>query len=342
MNRMMKDLSATALSYRQGKLYILDQRKLPGEEDWHACTSTDELIALIRGLAIRGAPLIGIAATLWIGHCASQGCSRNELGNTIARLRDSRPTAVNLMNYLERLQKLLDAGADERSLADEAVAIFEEDVALCDAIAGHGAALIEHNDRILTHCNTGSLATAGVGTAIGVITRAHQQGKHIHVWVDETRPLLQGARLTAWEMEKAGIPYQLICDCASAGLMAAGQVDRILVGADRIASNGDFANKTGTYMLAVLANHHGVPFYVVAPGTTIDRQCHDGTSIPIEQRGSDEVRGATGSFGTCNWAPVEAPVYNPAFDVTPASLVSGWILDSGVYDLDDVNAGALR
>ncbi|NNL07170.1 MAG: S-methyl-5-thioribose-1-phosphate isomerase, partial [Gammaproteobacteria bacterium] len=280
----MKDLVSTALRYQQGKLYILDQRQLPAAQDWHACTSADELIALIRGLAIRGAPLIGIAATLWIGHCATLGCSRNELGNTIARLCESRPTAVNLMNYLERLQKLLDAGADELSLADEAVAIFEEDVALCDAIAGHGDALVEHDDRILTHCNTGSLATAGVGTAIGVINRAHQQGKNIRVWVDETRPLLQGARLTAWEMDKAGIPYQLICDSASAGLMAAGQVDRILVGADRIASNGDFANKVGTYTLAVLARHHAIPFYVVAPHTTVDRQCNDGIAIPIEQR----------------------------------------------------------
>jgi methylthioribose-1-phosphate isomerase len=246
------------------------------------------------------------------------------------------------MNYLQRLQKLLDAGADKMSLADEAVAIFEEDVALCDAIAAHGAARIEHNDRILTHCNTGGLATAGAGTAIGVITRAHQQGKNIRVWVDETRPLLQGARLTAWEMEKAGIPYELICDSASAGLMAAGQVDRILVGADRIASNGDFANKVGTYTLAVLARHHAIPFYVVAPETTIDRQCSAGAAIPIEQRSADEVRGASGSFGTCMWAPEQAPVYNPAFDVTPADLVTGWILDSGVYSPADVLAGALK
>lgn len=337
----MKDLESTALRYQQGKLSILDQRKLPVEEDWYVCTSTDELIALIRGLAIRGAPLIGIAATLWIGHCATQGCSRNELDNTITRLRDSRPTAVNLMNYLERLQKLLDTGANELSLANEAVAIFEEDVALCDAIAGHGAALVEHDDRILTHCNTGSLATAGVGTAIGVITRAHQQGKNIRVWVDETRPLLQGARLTAWEMEKAGIPYQLICDSASAGLMADGQVDRILVGADRIASNGDFANKVGTYMLAVIARHHAIPFYVVAPGTTIDRHCSEGSAIPIEQRSADEVRGAAGSFGTCIWAPRDAPVYNPAFDITPARLVSGWVMENGIFSHDDILGGAL-
>ena len=205
----------------------------------------------------------------------------------------------------------------------------------------HGAALIDHGDSILTHCNTGSLATAGVGTAIGVITTAHKQGKNISVWVDETRPLLQGARLTAWEMEKAGIPYHLVCDSMSAGLMAAGKVDKILVGADRIAINGDFANKVGTYTLAVVARHHDVPFYVVAPRTTIDKHCVDGASIPIEQRNADEVRGVAGSFGSCIWSPAEAPVYNPAFDVTTAELVTGWILDSGVYDFDDVTAGAL-
>ena len=184
-------------------------------------------------------------------------------------------------------------------------------------------------------------APAGVGTALGVITTAHKQGKNISVWVDETRPLLQGSRLTAWELEQAGVPYQLICDSMSAGLMAAGKVDRIMVGADRIAVNGDFANKVGTYSLAVLARHHHVPFYVVAPATTIDRHCNDGTSIPIEQRNADEVRGASGSFGSCIWSPAGAPVYNPAFDVTPAELVSGWILDTGVYDFDDVTTGAL-
>ena len=337
----MKNLKANALRYQNGKLLVLDQRKLPGEEYWHSCRDESDLVALIQGLAIRGAPLLGIAAAIWVGHCATRGDNNDELTNTIALLRESRPTAVNLMNYLDRLQQLIDSGADRFSLADEAEAIFAEDVALCAAMSEHGGALIDHGDSILTHCNTGSLATAGVGTAIGVITAAHMQGKNIHVWVDETRPLLQGARLTAWELEKAGVPYHLVCDSMSAGIMAAGKVDRILVGADRIAVNGDFANKVGTYTLAVVAHHHDVPFYVVAPRTTIDKHCADGASIPIEQRSADEVRGVAGSFGSCNWSPAEAPVYNPAFDVTPAELVTGWILDSGVYDFDDVTAGAL-
>jgi methylthioribose-1-phosphate isomerase len=337
----MKDLNSTALRYHEGELLVLDQRKLPGEEHWHQCKDVTDLVALIQGLAIRGAPLLGIAAALWVGHCATRGDSNAEIASTIALLRASRPTAVNLMNYLERLQTLLDRGADNLSLADEAVAIFEEDVALCAAMSEHGAALIKRGSRILTHCNSGSLATVGVGTAVGVITTAHQQGKEISVWVDETRPLLQGARLTAWEMERAGVPYQLICDSMSASLMAKGEVDMILVGADRIATNGDFANKVGTYALAVLARYHEVPFYVVAPQTTVDLNCSDGASIPIEQRSADEVRGVSGSFGSCNWSPVNAPVYNPAFDVTPADLVSGWILDSGVYTFKDVTGGIL-
>jgi methylthioribose-1-phosphate isomerase len=338
----MQNLSATALCYDNGELLVLDQRRLPGEEHWHACKDTGDLVALIQGLAIRGAPLLGIAAALWIGHCATRGDSKAEIASAIALLRASRPTAVNLMNYLARLQALLDSGAANLSLANEAVAIFEEDVALCAAMSEHGAALITKGDRILTHCNTGSLATVGVGTAIGVITTAHKQGKNISVWVDETRPLLQGARLTAWEMEKAGVPYQLICDSMSASLMAQGQVDKIMVGADRIAANGDFANKVGTYTLAVLASYHHVPFYVVAPQTTVDLDCDNGSAIPIEQRSADEVRGVSGSFGSCSWSPVDAPVYNPAFDVTPAKLISGWILDSGVYSREDVAAGALK
>jgi methylthioribose-1-phosphate isomerase len=337
----MKDLTATALRYQNGELHVLDQRKLPGDVYWEVCKHENDLVALIQNLAIRGAPLLGIAAAVWVGHCATRGDSVEQLANMIALLRSSRPTAVNLMNCLDRLQKLVDSGADRLSLADEAAAIFEEDVALCAAMSEHGAALVAHGDSILTHCNTGSLATAGVGTALGVITTAHKQGKNISVWVDETRPLLQGSRLTAWELEQAGVPYHLICDSMSAGLMAAGKVDRIMVGADRIAVNGDFANKVGTYTLAVLARHHHVPFYVVAPTTTIDRYCRDGASIPIEQRNADEVRGASGSFGSCIWSPAEAPVYNPAFDVTPAELVTGWILDSGVFDYDDVVAGAL-
>ena len=337
----MKDLTATALRYENGTLRVLDQRKLPAEEHWHVCTHDDDLVALIQGLAIRGAPLIGIAAALWVGHCAQRGDSYQQLAETIALLRESRPTAVNLMNYLARLQGLVDGDADRQTLIGEAEAIFEEDVALCAGLSEHGAALVEHGDRILTHCNTGSLATAGVGTALGVITTAHEQGKSIDVWVDETRPLLQGARLTSWELEKAGIPYRLICDSMSASLMAQGKVDKIMVGADRIAVNGDFANKGGTYALAVLARFHDIPFYVVAPRTTIDLNCTHGAAIPVEQRSAAEVRGVAGSFGACTWSPTHAPVYNPAFDVTPVELVTGWILDSGVFTATDVAAGAL-
>jgi len=338
----MKDLMTTALRYEQGELHILDQRKLPGEEHWHLCRDVEDLIGLIQGLAIRGAPLIGVAAAVWTGHCADRGDAVDQLTDTIARLRASRPTAVNLMNCLDRLQALLDEGAGNAAIAEEAVAILEQDVALCDAMSRNGAALVDQGDRILTHCNTGGLATAGAGTALGVITMAHQQGKAVSVWVDETRPLLQGARLTTWELDRAGVPYHLICDSMAAALMAQGKVDRIMVGADRIATNGDFANKVGTYSLAVLARYHEVPFYVVAPRTTIDLDCSEGPLIPIEQRGADEVRGANGSFGSCTWSSAHAPVYNPAFDVTPAMLVSGWILDTGVYRKEDVLAGALK
>lgn len=337
----MQNLSSTALRYADGKLFVLDQRRLPGEELWHDCQDESELIALIQGLAIRGAPLLGIAATLWVGHCAQRGDSSERLTNTIAALRASRPTAVNLMNYLDRLQTLLDSGASPQMLIDEAVAIFNEDVALCTAMSQHGAALVKPGAKILTHCNTGGLATAGIGTAIGVIVTAHREHKNIKVWVDETRPLLQGGRLTAWEMQRAGVPYQIICDNMAASLMQAGEVDLIVVGADRIARNGDFANKVGTYSLAVLAQHHRIPFYVVAPRTTIDANCANGAAIPIEQRDADEVRGVSGSFGSFQWAPEHAPVFNPAFDVTPAALVSGWILDTGVISADQVGAGAL-
>ncbi|OFZ80758.1 MAG: S-methyl-5-thioribose-1-phosphate isomerase [Bdellovibrionales bacterium RIFOXYD1_FULL_55_31] len=195
-------------------------------------------------------------------------------------------------------------------------------MALCEAMAEHGSALIQDGDSILTHCNTGGLATAGIGTALGVIRRAHEQGKRLHVYVDETRPLFQGARLTAWELQKLGIPYTLICDNMAASLMGQGKVSRIFVGADRIARNGDAANKIGTYSLAVQAAYHRIPFYVVAPRTTLDEKCATGKDIPIEERAPDEVRGGH--------SPKFAPVYNPAFDVTPRTLITELILDSGL------------
>ena len=313
----MQNLISTALRYEQGKLLVLDQRRLPAEEHWHSCESTDDLIALIQGLAIRGAPLLGIAATLWIGHRAAHGDDKSSLTKTLSALRASRPTAVNLMNYLDRLQALINNGADNSAVVDDAVAIFNEDVALCDAMSQHGAALVKPNAKILTHCNTGGLATAGIGTAIGVIVTAHLQNKHIKVWVDETRPLLQGGRLTAWEMQNAGVPYQIICDNMAASLMQKHEVDMIVVGADRIAGNGDFANKVGTYSLAVLAQHHKVPFYVVAPRTTVDPQCASGDAIPIEQRNENEVRGVAGSFGECLWAPHTWPRFTILLSMLP-------------------------
>ncbi|NNJ96152.1 MAG: S-methyl-5-thioribose-1-phosphate isomerase [Gammaproteobacteria bacterium] len=337
----MKQLETTALRYSNGALDVLDQRRLPGEVHWHRCQDGEDLVALIQGLAIRGAPLIGVAAALWVGHCAERDDERDKLIATISQLRSSRPTAVNLMNDLDRLLNQIDKGADNATLVEEAIAIIDEDIALCVAMSEHGAALLQDGDNILTHCNTGGLATAGVGTALGVIITAHQQGKNISVWVDETRPLLQGARLTTWELEQAGVPYRLICDSTAASLMAQGKVDSILVGADRIACNGDFANKVGTYSVAVLAKYHGIPFYVVAPQTTVDLNCMHGDTIPIELRNANEVRGASGSFGSCTWSPTDAAAYNPAFDVTPAELVSGWILDSGVYTHEQVKAGAL-
>ena len=221
----------------------------------------------------------------------------------------------------------------------EALRLISEDRQLCDAIARAGSALVTPGSRLLTHCNTGGLATAGVGTALGVIARAYQEGNVSNVWVDETRPLLQGGRLTAWELGELGVPYRLITDSMAASLMAKGQVDAVWVGADRIAANGDVANKIGTYSLAVLAKFHGIPFYVAAPQTTLDPDCPNGDAIPIEQRAASEVTGVAGSFGAVQWAPENALVYNPAFDVTPASLISGWVLDTGVVTPEEVANG---
>ena len=337
----MKDLFATSIKYQQGALYVLDQHQLPHQEQWLPCDSSDAMIAMIKKLQIRGAPLIGIGASLLLAHLAEQGLTADELRTQAERLRAARPTAVNLMNCIDRMLATLES-AGPQALSRCAEQLFEEDVELCKRMAAFGAELITDGANILTHCNTGSLATAGAGTAIGVIGAVKQQGKQLHVWVDETRPLLQGGRLTAWEMARLNIPHTLICDNMAATLMAQGKVDVVLVGSDRIAANGDFANKVGTYSLAVIAHHHNVPFYVVAPYTTVDPECPDGKTIPIEQRSPAEVQGVSGSFGEINWAPDNTPVYNPAFDVTPAELVSGWILDTGVYTPEQIAAGVLK
>ena len=318
------------------RLYILDQTRLPQQEEWLLCDSVHDLVGIIRRLAIRGAPAIGISASIFLALRAQQNDSKKLLIDQANLLLSSRPTAVNLRNNLTEILSAIDSPDFPESVAAAAEVIYSRDIALCQSIARNGAELIGTGEKILTHCNTGSLATAGCGTAMGILAQAHREKKRIFVWIDETRPLLQGGRLTAWECLQLGIDHSIICDSAAAMLMRNGEVDRIIVGSDRIAVNGDFANKIGTYSLAVLANHHNIPFYVAAPRTTVDPGCDSGAEIPIEMREDNEVKGANGSFGCCRWSPEKSPAYNPAFDITPAELVSGWILDSGVFCAEDL------
>ena len=335
----MQTLQTTSLRVVDNQLFILDQQALPQEKRWLPADSVALLVEHIHALRVRGAPLIGLSASLLLALLAEKGANRDVLAQSLETLRASRPTAVNLMNNLDRMKQALTHEDFVPALVTEALRLIAEDKALCDSIAQAGSELVKPGSRLLTHCNTGGLATAGVGTALGVIALAHQQGKVANVWVDETRPLLQGGRLTAWELGELGVPYQLITDSMAASLMGKGQVDAIWVGADRIAANGDVANKIGTYSLAVLAKFHGIPFYVAAPQTTLDPNCPNGEVIPIEQRAASEVTGVAGSFGAVQWAPENAQVYNPAFDVTPAALISGWVLDSGVVTPEQVSGG---
>ena len=332
----MVTLQSRSLRVHADALEYLDQTRLPQAEEWVRCDSPEAWQHAVKHLAIRGAPLIGLSAAFVLAQYAARH-PEPEWQAVSDRLRATRPTAVNLMYCLDAMEACFTQGAN--ALAERAQALFEEDRALCQRMAERGADLLASGDRVLTHCNTGALATAGVGTAIGALAIAKQRGIDLHVYVDETRPLLQGGRLTAWEMADLGIPYQLITDSMAASLMAAGKVDKVMVGADRICANGDFANKVGTYMLAVAAHYHQVPFYVVAPYTTVDPACATGAAIPIEQRDGAEVRGAAGAFGEVVWAPSDAPVWNPAFDVTPASLVTAWILDTGVFDAAAIAQG---
>lgn len=335
----MQTLQTTSLWVRDNQLFILDQQALPQASRWLDANSVEALVGHIHALRVRGAPLIGLSASLLLALLAERGLNRDALLNALETLRASRPTAVNLMNNLDRMKLALAQENFVPALVAEALRLIDEDKQLCERIAIAGSQLVKPGSRLLTHCNTGGLATAGVGTALGVINFAHQQGNVANVWVDETRPLLQGGRLTAWELGELGVPYQLITDSMAASLMAKGQVDAVWVGADRIAANGDVANKIGTYSLAVLAKFHGIPFYVAAPHTTLDPNCPNGEAIPIEQRVATEVTGVAGSFGEVQWAPENARVYNPAFDVTPAALISGWVLDIGVITPEEVSAG---
>ncbi len=338
----MQTLQTTSLKIIDNQLWILDQQALPQQKNWLIAATTEQLVDHIHALRVRGAPLIGLSASLLLAIQARQGMSRQALTESLKTLRASRPTAVNLMNNLDRMLQALSAEDYVTAMVTEALRLTGEDRQLCEHIADAGTPQIPAGSRILTHCNTGGLATAGIGTALGVILRAWQQGNVAQVWVGETRPLLQGGRLTAWELSEAGVPCQLITDSMAAALMAEGKVDAVWVGADRIAANGDVANKIGTYSLAVLAHYHRIPFYVAAPHTTLDRQCPSGSHIPIEQRAASEVTGVSGSFGTVSWAPENIRVHNPAFDVTPAALISGWVLDTGMVTPQQVAGGIFR
>ncbi len=336
----MTPFTSTGLKMDGKTLWILDQTQLPQQEIWVESPTPESMIRIIQELKVRGAPLIGVAAALQLGRYVEQGANAEQFEKALWALREARPTAVNLMNALDRIFRRY----KEQGLAvviQEAEQICVEDLRSAERMAQNGAALVAFGDRILTHCNTGGLATVGVGTALGVIIQAARDGKKVHVYVDETRPLLQGGRLTTWECERNAIPYTLICDNMAAFLMQKGKVDRVMVGADRIARNGDFANKVGTYGLAVLCKFHSVPFYVVAPQTTVDVNCAHGGDIPVEERAAQEVRGVRGAFGNIEWSAKNAEVWNPAFDVTPESLVTAWVLDRGVFTREDVRQGAL-
>lgn len=319
-------------------LRILDQTLLPHEEKWITIETNDQMIEAIKALRVRGAPLIGVTAGLMIAKLAVEKSTLPDLLKQARALYEARPTAVNLMICVDRMVKQIKENFGLKIIIDLAVQIFNEDVSLCEKMATNGAELITDGDQILTHCNTGGLATAGVGTALGVIRKAHEQGKKIHVYIDETRPLLQGGRLTAWELQKLNIPCTLITDNMAAHLMSLKKITKAIVGSDRIAVNGDFANKIGTYSVAVNCFYHKIPFYVAAPYTTVDTNCKNGSEIPIEQRNPKEVQG----FGELLWAPKNINVYNPSFDVTPNELVSAWILDKAVYYKNDVDKGVFK
>lgn len=320
----MKTLSTLALRWSPSEFFLLDQTLLPKHEVWIKIENLDKMIEAIKSLRVRGAPLIGVSACLYVAYQALHGQNLKSLAEDVQLLKEARPTAVNLMNNLDQLLKHFST-VDE--IVTEAIRIFDEDQKLCDTMSALGSELIQTGDSILTHCNTGSLATAGSGTALGVIKKAHQVGKKIHVFVDETRPLLQGARLTAWELAKEKIPFTLITDSMAAFLMRQGKISKAFVGCDRIATNGDFANKIGTYSVAALCHVHKIPFYVVGPRTTVDPKCASGVNIPIEERVSSEVTGFHSSNESTTWAPENTKVYNPSFDVTPNEFVTAWILD---------------
>jgi methylthioribose-1-phosphate isomerase len=307
-----------------GYLVLLDQTRLPAETEYLDCRTVKDVWQAIKQLSVRGAPAIGVAAAYGVCIGVKSGRDINQVCDYLAT---SRPTAVNLFWALDRMRK---AATARKDLLAEARAIHEEDRQQCAAMARHGADLLEQHfpdgGGILTHCNTGPLCSGGSGTALAVVFELARRGKHPHVWADETRPLLQGARLTMWECQQYGVDATLICDSVAAQVMREGRIHAVIVGADRIAANGDTANKIGTFSVATLAKVFGIPFYVAAPATTFDLSIATGDDIPIEQRAAEEV---TEGFGA-RTAPENAQVYNPAFDVTPADLIAAIITDRGV------------
>lgn len=321
----------------QGVRFI-DQTKLPTEETYVNCKTYQEVADVIRNMVVRGAPAIGVAAAMGIALGAKNSKAENtgDLKRDFDQICDvigkTRPTAVNLFWAIKRMQQKFETlrvrpvPQIKRELIEEAQRMHAEDIAINQAMGRHGAALMPASGGVLTHCNAGALATAGYGTALGVIRAAVEQGKKIHVYADETRPFLQGSRLTAWELVKDGIPTTVISDNMSGAMMRQGKIGAVIVGADRIAANGDVANKIGTYTVAVLAKEHGIPFYVAAPISTVDLETPDGSKIPIEQRSAAEVTHIAGKAMT----PAGVQVENPAFDVTPAKYVTAIVTERGI------------
>ena len=343
MSASSEAIPVETLRWRGARLELIDQRALPDRLEYVSCTNAAEVAQAIRSMVVRGAPAIGCAAAFGVALEAKRQERRTRaefdaaMEIALRSLAASRPTAVNLFWALDRMRAALvagtrdDPGSVAGRLADAALALFNADLETNRAIGRAGAALLPDGARVLTHCNTGALATAGHGTALGVIRSARDAGKRVSVIASETRPYLQGARLTAWEMIQEKIPVTLITDNAAGHLMRLGKIDLVLVGADRIAANGDVANKIGTYTLAVLARRHRIPFYVAAPLSSIDTSVKDGSAIPIEERSASEVTGYAGM----RWAPEGVNVANPAFDITPAELVSGLFTEKGAMTRPD-------
>lgn len=336
------------LGDENGVLELIDQCRLPAQVSQLHCQTPEELFEAIQTLAVRGAPAIGVAAAYGVCISAQSIPQDSRLEQAIADiekaceyLASSRPTAVNLFWALDRMQKtareFVDQNPDQsvgsfrQCLLRQAHAICREDKAMCEAIGQNGEHLIPDGGAVLTHCNAGALATAGIGTALAPMYKAHRAAKKFRVYVDETRPLLQGARLTAWELIQTGIDAVLVCDNMAASLMQDSKIDAVITGADRIAANGDAANKIGTLGVSILAKHYSVPFYIAAPSSTFDLSIDSGDAIPIEQRSADEVR----MFGQSKTAPENINVYNPAFDVTPADHIKGIITEKGLIEEPD-------